>query len=326
MAKNAEFYNSINTEEKWFNSSLDNADIFYRLWKPTDSTRIKSVIQLTHGICEHSNRYDEFARELSKNGHLVFGIDLRGHGKTGIAANQLGRAPIDFWDRMLSDINQLTQIIKTHYKDIPLIAFGHSMGSVLTQSHMQRNGTSLDAAILSGTLGNLPGGLDIPMKELKCLAIDYPDDVSVPFQIAMQNLNSMIAKNSNSEVAEMWMTTSIEETRKFLKDKLSGKPFTNAMMFSVFDGFKKTWNKSSEMNIPKELPILICAGSADPISYNGKTCRNLIKRYINNQLEHISFNFYFNDRHEVWNGNYKNTFLKDTLNFIDAVLSRSSNH
>ncbi|UVZ93279.1 alpha/beta fold hydrolase [Enterobacter hormaechei] len=321
MTNNFSNKHTMNPEEKWFTSTLDNASIFYRVWRPNKNIKVQSIIQLTHGICEHSNRYDEFAKEMNKHGHVVFGIDLRGHGKTGVAANQLGNAPIDFWFRMLKDINQLTMIIKNEYLNIPIIAFGHSMGSVLTQSTIQNNGLSFDAAILCGTLGSLPGGLDITMQELKQLAITHPAKTSVPFKNAMNNLNSML-NTTAAEQGDQWMTTSVEEISKFLKDQLSGRPFTNAMMYSVFEGFISTWKKKHEEKIPKELPILICAGSADPISYNGRTCRNLIKRYINNDIAHLTYNFYSNDRHEVWNGEYKHTFFKDVHMFIGCVLSK----
>lgn len=61
------------------------------------------------------------------------------------------------WDEMTADIKQLADIIRTEYSHLPLVAFGHSMGSALTQSHIENHGDQLAGAILCGTLGAVPG-------------------------------------------------------------------------------------------------------------------------------------------------------------------------
>ena len=58
---------------------------------------------------------------------------------------------------MTADIKQLADIIRTEYSNLPLIAFGHSMGSALTLSHIENHGDLLKGAILCGTLGAIPG-------------------------------------------------------------------------------------------------------------------------------------------------------------------------
>ena len=42
----------------------------------------KAVVQLTHGMAEHIDRYQEFALFLARNGFLVYGHDQAGHGKS----------------------------------------------------------------------------------------------------------------------------------------------------------------------------------------------------------------------------------------------------
>ena len=41
--------------------------------------RPKATVQVTHGITEHSGRYDRFARFLAARGYVVYAIDLRAH-------------------------------------------------------------------------------------------------------------------------------------------------------------------------------------------------------------------------------------------------------
>jgi alpha-beta hydrolase superfamily lysophospholipase len=113
-------------------------------------------VQITHGIAEHSGRYDRFARFLAAAGYVVYALDLRGHGETA-GLDNLGQARLTAWEDMTADIKQLAEIARSEYPALSLIAFGHSMGSALTQSHIQNHGHLLAGAILCGTMGAIPG-------------------------------------------------------------------------------------------------------------------------------------------------------------------------
>ena len=49
------------------------------LWQPEQ--KVKAVLQITHGMTEHMDRYETFAADLCGQGIAVAGFDLRGHGK-----------------------------------------------------------------------------------------------------------------------------------------------------------------------------------------------------------------------------------------------------
>jgi alpha-beta hydrolase superfamily lysophospholipase len=65
-----------------FASQVDQAPIFVRKWLPPCGIRPQATVQITHGIAEHSGRYDRFARFLAAEGYVVYALDLRGHGET----------------------------------------------------------------------------------------------------------------------------------------------------------------------------------------------------------------------------------------------------
>jgi len=49
------------------------------IWEPENE--YKAIVQISHGMIEHIERYDEFAKFLNENGILVMGNDHLGHGK-----------------------------------------------------------------------------------------------------------------------------------------------------------------------------------------------------------------------------------------------------
>ena len=51
------------------------------IWKD-DEIEAKGIFQIAHGISEHIERYDDFARFLASKGYIVCGNDHLGHGKS----------------------------------------------------------------------------------------------------------------------------------------------------------------------------------------------------------------------------------------------------
>jgi len=96
------------------------------------------------------------ARFLAAEGCVAYALDLRGHGHT-VGPDNLGQAGPTAWDDMTADIKQLADLARDENPRLPLIAFGHSMGSALTQSHIENHSDLLAGAILCGTLGAVPG-------------------------------------------------------------------------------------------------------------------------------------------------------------------------
>jgi alpha-beta hydrolase superfamily lysophospholipase len=76
-------------------SVIDGSAILVRQWLPPAEVETKAVVQLTHGISEHSGRYDRFARHLAENGYRVYASDLRGHGLS-VPQARLGQASTHF--------------------------------------------------------------------------------------------------------------------------------------------------------------------------------------------------------------------------------------
>ena len=67
--------------EAYFNSSDKIHKIRTLSWSDDKLTPI-GVVQLAHGMAEHIDRYDDFARFLASNGFVVCGNDHLGHGKS----------------------------------------------------------------------------------------------------------------------------------------------------------------------------------------------------------------------------------------------------
>ncbi|HSU73627.1 MAG TPA: alpha/beta hydrolase, partial [Terrabacter sp.] len=82
----------------------DGTEVFVNRWLPDGQPR--AVVQVAHGLAEHSSRYARFAQRLTDHGYAVYGSDHRGHGRTtgtrGSFAQQGG------WQTVLDDLHAVT--------------------------------------------------------------------------------------------------------------------------------------------------------------------------------------------------------------------------
>ncbi|MDJ0393276.1 alpha/beta fold hydrolase [Rhodococcus sp. G-MC3] len=123
--------------------------VYYRHWA-AEVARV-AVIFL-HGYGEHSGLYHRFADSLSADGIDVWALDQIGHGlSTGDRGDfgslrDLGR-----------DASTLSSIARLATPDVPMIAIGHSLGSVVATLAVLDDSARYCAAVISGApLSALP--------------------------------------------------------------------------------------------------------------------------------------------------------------------------
>ena len=64
------------------------ADIYFRSWTPDGEK--KAIIQIAHGMCEHSGIYGWIINKLCDAGFVVYMNDHLGHGKSVSDDSMLG--------------------------------------------------------------------------------------------------------------------------------------------------------------------------------------------------------------------------------------------
>ena len=137
-------------KEIHFTSADGKTNNYAVLWAPKEKP--KYILQIAHGMAEHVNRYEDFAKFLNKNGFLVCGEDHLGHGRTALDKEHLGYfAEKDGHQTVVKDMKQLHDMVSAKYPDLPYFLLGHSMGSFLCREYIETFGDTLDGAIVMGT-------------------------------------------------------------------------------------------------------------------------------------------------------------------------------
>lgn len=286
-------------------------------WTPDNDIEIKGVIQLVHGMAENITRYDYFAEKLCKDGYIVYGHDHRGHGFTA-KKNLLGYiADDDGFNWMLNDIKELTDIIKEENKDLPIILFGHSMGSFLSQRYIELYGSEIKAVILSGTNGK-PSPLVKLGKAIAKFEMNRKGRKNISSKLEKLSFGSFNKHFNPVRTSYDWICSVDEEVDKYIDNKYCGFTCTSSFYYDLFNGFEDIHNKKNLNKIPKNLPIYIFAGEEDPVGNFGKGILNLYNIYKDLEIKDVEFKLYKNGRHEMLNEYNKDQVIEDILSWLKS--------
>lgn len=296
--------------EFYFQSNDKITQIHVMEWIP--DTNIRSILQISHGMVEHIERYDEFASYLSKRGIYVVGHSHLGHGKSVISKQKLGYFHADDGNAcVIGDIQKLRQITQKKYPDIPYYMLGHSMGSFLLRQYLGLYSSGLSGAILMGT-GDQP---DIAIAGGKCICKVFA--AFKGWEYRSNFVNNLVIGGYEKKMGKAWLTRNEKKASQYAQDPLCGFVFTLNGFYHMFDGMANMNRQEKNGKIPKELPILFVSGSEDPVGNYGKGVKKVYQRYVKHGALHVSWKLYENDRHEILNEVDRASVYKDILLWME---------
>lgn len=283
------------------------------IWKIEDENNKLGSIQICHGIAEHMARYDEFARFLNDYGFEVWGHDHPGHGLT--SENSLGYVKGDAMSHLLSVMGYVREEMLKENENLPIILFGHSMGSFLSLRFMEVYPHSYDALILSGTNGRNGFLLE---KISKFLTNTFARGEKDSGKIS-KGLFNMYNIGFPGKGNFRWLNSIEEEVEKYEKDPLCGFPISDSFIRSLVDGLG-TWYKDEEIGrLNRELPVLLISGAFDPVGNKGKGVVKLAKSMVKHGMKSVYLRLYEGARHEILFEKTKKETMNDIISFIESL-------
>jgi acylglycerol lipase len=102
------------------------------------------VLLISHGLGEHSSRYGYVEDALVPDGWAVYGLDHRGHGRSGGRRAHLVR-----YDDWLADLDTFRRLVVTRHPGLPMFLLGHSMGGQIALAYALEHQQALRGLVLS---------------------------------------------------------------------------------------------------------------------------------------------------------------------------------
>ncbi len=305
--------------ETRFYTSPDNVRIAYNIWCPENE--IKALIHINHGMAEHSNRYDRFAKELNKEGFLVFAQDHRGHGKTISEEHVRGHlADEDGWKKLCQDAHEISLVVSEMYPDYPILLLGHSMGSFIARKLIIDYPNFYKASIIMGTgykanklLSSL--GKSLSKKGVKKLG-NKPNS-----KLDKLVFGNFAKKIENARTPFDWLSRDEIEVKKYIEDDNCGYPCSSKFYGDLIE-LNSFVNNAINLDIEnKEQPILFISGDCDPVGNNAKGVKKVYELYKKVGYKNIHLKLIEGARHELLNEINRDEITEFIINWYKSKLS-----
>jgi len=278
------------TSRSTFTSPVDGLELATYEW---DVAVPRGVVQIAHGLAEHSARYDRFARALNEAGYAVRATDHRGHG-----ASISGR-PGDFgaagFEALIADVAAYGARLRG---DLPVFLVAHSMGSFAAQSVLLTHSEQYAGVVLSGStaLDLLAAGM---------AQADGPG--------GLEAFNAGFEHRTGYE----WLSRDEAEVDRYVADPLCGFDVPDETIPALFSAAATLADPGALAAVRPGLPLLIVSGSDDPLAAGGQLVDVLGRRYTDAGLVDVTVRVYAGARHELLNEVNRDEVTADLVAWLD---------
>ena len=279
-------------------------EVFTRRWMIDRPT---GLVLVSHGASEHSGRYDRFARALNAAGFAVAALDHRGHGKTAASTGRGIMGP-GGGDAVVADLHELRTSASTAVgPDVPVVLFGHSMGSLVGLAYLARHAEGLAGSVLCGFPADIDGAAALApllagMEAVRDEPIaDLLGDNNKAFEPARTRYD--------------WLSRDAAEVDRYVADPMCGddNPLTYGYLIDLFDVVVPARDRLASITSP----VLVIAGDQDPAGAMGAHPTRLADALRTAGIA-VDLKLYPGARHELLNETNRDDVTADIVDWLVA--------
>jgi alpha-beta hydrolase superfamily lysophospholipase len=270
----------------------DGHEVFVRCYEPRT---IRGHVHILHGMAEHSGRYESLALFLQQQGYYVTLHDHRGHGNTAQRNGKYGYfAAHGGFHRVVIDVHEVITAVRQGKELPPVQLIGHSMGSFIARSYIQRY--EVANVILIGT------GEGTVMHRVGQIlpACSRSKDQPSPLLNEL-SFGSFSRTVSNRLTPYDWLCTEPTEVQKYIADEQCGFTATTQFYADIMAGIVEVSKPQEIAKVPKTLPILLMSGSEDAVGNATKGVFHVAEQFERAGIQHVCTYIVEGKRHEILN-------------------------
>lgn len=295
-------------------SDCDGLSIEAVVFAPEDKEEIRGVVQISHGMAEHKERYYPLLEFLAEEGFASVINDHRGHGQSVRSKEDWGYFFDDTAEFVVEDLHRITCHIKENFPEKPIFLFGHSMGSLIVRKYIKKYDQDIDKLVVCGSPSKNPMvGAALFLVKLQTLFKGDRYRSRLIQNLAFGNYNNNI-ENPISDNA--WLSADEENVKAYDRDEACGFVFTLNGFKNLFTLMKQVYSRDGWKLGNKKLPIMFIAGADDPVIVNEKSWRESMNFLETVGYENVTGKLYKGLRHEILNEAEAAAVYEDILTFI----------
>jgi alpha-beta hydrolase superfamily lysophospholipase len=297
-------------------TTADGTELYVNRWLPDGEP--KGIVQLVHGLAEHSGRYARFAERLTASGYAVYASDHRGHGRTsgprGVFAEH------DGWLTVVDDLHAVTGRALDEHPDLPVFLVGMSMGSFLSRTYASRHGSELAGLVLLGTAGSAGalGQLGVLVAKAQSRVRGHGHTSGLLDTLSFGRFNAAFRPTRTSFD---WLSRDPAEVDKYVADPDCGFVLSAGGFADMLQGLADVNSDRAVATVPKDLPVHLASGSRCQVGAEGKGPREVADRFRRVGVQDVTLRMWPEARHEILNETNRDEVEQELVDWLDAHLS-----
>ncbi len=275
---------------------------------------VKGIVQISHGMAEHKERYFSFMEYLTERNYVVVINDHRGHGESVRDKNDLGYFYDESGEYIVKDLHQITLYMKERFPGKPVYLFGHSMGSMAVRMYIKKYDSEIDKLIVCGSPSKNPL-VDVALFVVRLQKLFKGDRYrsrliqNLAFGSYNKNIDKPISDNA-------WLSSDENNVQNYDSDDLCGFIFTLNGFRNLFLLMKEIYITSGWALKNKDLPIMFIAGRDDPVIVSEDKWNESREFLQKLGYTNVRGKLYKGLRHEILNENIKENIYDDIVKFM----------
>ncbi|RAX16321.1 alpha/beta fold hydrolase [Pseudarthrobacter sp. AG30] len=286
----------------------------------------KAIVQLIHGLGEHSRRYLHLISTLVDAGFIVVAGDHAGHGRTAMQQGTWGDAGEDAAKVVVADEVTLQAKAREALPQLPYVVFGHSWGSMIARGMAVDPQAQLSGLILCGIAAQMSGiETTINRPELARLAAGAGAADAAPQDLVGQLFDGFLGRFGDNPGPTAWVALDADVVADHARDPFNnfGAPLSARFLQGFVDLYDHVNSDDWYKQLPADLPVLILAGDQDPVTNYGEGAYHVANRLTDSGHADVRTRVFPGVRHEVHNEpTTRAETERETVEFIQRVTQR----
>ena len=277
----------------------------------------KGIIQFVHGMNEHKERFYPFMEKMTQRGYITLIHDNRGHGESVKDERDIGYCYPAKEKGYVEDIYRATKNIRRAYPGLPVILYGHSMGSLAVRAYLKEHDDVVDGLVVGGC-PSYNDGVPFGILLVNVLAAWKGERFRFDW---MQGLvvNQFERRFRNEGRKSAWLAVKESVAEQFGKDPLCQFTYTMNGLLTLLHLEWIVYKQAGYQMHQPELPILFLSGEEDPCYINKKKWKQGVYRMTELGYENVEAILFENMRHEIHNEEENEKVFDALQEFADTI-------
>lgn len=277
------------------------------------------IFQMVHGMNEHKERYLPFMQYMAEKGYVTLMHDNRGHGESVDSVWDMGYCYAAKEKGYTEDIYAVTCRIKKAFPGLPLVLFGHSMGSLGVRSYLRRHDDAIDGLVVAGCPAyyDVVGIASFFLFFLQMITGDRFRSPAVQGMVSA-NFDRRFAREHRPYA---WLAAKKSVAEDFQRDSLCNFTYTVNGLSTLLHLESIVYKRDGYQMKNRNLPILFISGLDDPCYVNEKKWRQAVNRLKDLGYWDITEVRFEGMRHEIHNEEKNREVYQELDLFCRGVFS-----